>query len=156
MNGQTTMVAVVIAVVMLMFLAVFMLTSFISSYGGGTTDSEYRDLFATNTLLSLLGTQTDCGSFADMLEASYFGSGRCDDDEFEKRLPDYMKYVLNETGHTDYRWMLEISPSGVSSSARVYPEGGEDITAKLGYWDSNTMLSRGGNHIEVKLYMRND
>jgi hypothetical protein len=154
MKGQTSMIAIVIAVVMVMFIVIFTLTSTLSSETSDAITGEYRKTYATNLIISLLNTKTECGTFSDMLEAAYFGGGECGSGEFEKRLPVYMEYILNATGHTEYRWLIEVEPRGFVHTARQW--GDSSVTSSPGYWDGTTIIPRGQSQLDIKLYIRAD
>jgi hypothetical protein len=152
MNGQSSMAAIVMAVVLIVFLAVFMLTT---SEPASTAEAklEYRKLFATNTLLSILNTETeDCGTMGDMLKASYFGGGKCESTAFDERIEGYMDYVLLSSGHTDYDWLIEAAPKDFEGEESQW--GNPAVTEKKGYWDARTMLTWGGSVLDVKIYMK--
>ncbi len=149
MKGQTSMVAVVIAVVMVIFIMIFILMDVLSpDQESISLKTEYRDLYTNNLLLSMLETDTDDGKMSDLLKKSYFGSGT----GFDERIDEYMLFVLNATGHTDYDWLLEVNPNNFQMAFRSW--GNTLVTASPGYWDARTILTSGGNQIEVKLYIR--
>lgn len=147
------MIAITIAILILVLITVFLLSAALSSQSGQEFKGEYRNLYAHNMLLSMLRTETDCGSFSDVLKAAYFGGGKCDSDEFmESRLPVLMASLLNATGHTEYEWFLEASPENFQGSELSY--GKEDVKQSLERWDARTMITWEGYRLEVKLYIR--
>jgi uncharacterized membrane protein len=150
MKGQTSMVAIVIGIVMVIVILIFLVTSTVPTRNIELRD-EYRNLYAANMLLSILNTDTDCGSFSDLLKAEYFAGGTCDDDEFTQRIDGVAEWLLLATGHPEYEWLIEVSPKGFGAT-RTW--GDEKVTEKLGYWSATTLLTWGGNHLEVKLYIR--
>ena len=157
MKGQTSMAAIVIAIVLLVFLAFFLFTT-TEPAGNAEAKLEYRNLFATNMLLSILNTQTpDCGSFSDMLKAEYFGGGRCGDEAFGERIGIYVKDILLLSGHTDYDWLIVASPNNFVGNKISW--GKEELVdengrACLGCWTAETKLTWGGIMLAVKLYMK--
>ncbi len=153
MKGQTSIVAIVIAVVIVMFIMIFMFTTTVTQQLSDDLDAEYRNLYVTNLLLSLLNTETDCGTFADMIKTYYFGERLCTDEEFNEMLNFHIFEVLNATGNTNYEWLLETEPE---TGTGVLQWGNPDVTASHGYWDARTVLSSQGFRIQVKLYIRSD
>jgi hypothetical protein len=157
MKGQTSMAVVVIAIVMLVFLAIFLLTMTEPS-GNADAKAEYRKLYATNMLLSLLNTQTsDCGSFSDMLKGSYFGGGKCDDEVFGNRIGTYIPEILYLSGHTDYDWFIVASPKNFEGTEQSWGNAelrDDDGYACNGCWGVSTMLTWGGSMLDVKIYMK--
>jgi hypothetical protein len=156
MKGQSSMAVIVIAVVLIVFLAMFMLTTTDTS-GNAESKLEYKKLFATNTLLSILNTQTsDCGSMSDMLKASYFGGGKCANTEFDERIEGYVDFLLIASGHTDYDWQIVVSPYSFTGDDMSWGKDGLNLEEnKRGRWDARTMLTWGGSIIDVKIYMKN-
>jgi hypothetical protein len=153
MKGQTSMIAIVIAIVMVAFIALFMFTSTLTTQSSQSTRNEYRSLFATNLLLSMLNMETDCGPFSDFLENALEGvGGDCGKEEFERRFPRYVDAVLNATGHTDYDWYFEVTPKDFVST--TYRLGNPAVTDTRGFWDATSIMTWGGNPLEVKLYIR--
>jgi hypothetical protein len=154
MKGQSSMAVIVIAVVLIVFLAMFMLTTTDTS-GNADAKLEYKKLFATNTLLSILNTQTpDCGSMSDMLKAAYFGGGKCADTEFSERIEGYVDFLLLASGHTDYDWQIVASSNSFEGNDMSWGKDGlEDKENARGRWDARTMLTSGGI-IDVKIYMK--
>ena len=151
MKGQSSMAAIAIAIVLLVFLMVFMFTMAFPSVDQNLR-GEYRKLFSTNALLSVLNTETECGKFSDMLKAQYFGGGKCGDGAFASRIEGYMDGILMLSGHTDYDWLMEATPKSFSGTTTSW--GDETVTDTNGYWGSTTILTWGGAQLEVKLYIR--
>jgi hypothetical protein len=156
MKGQSSMAVIVIAVVLIVFLAMFLLTTTDTS-GNADAKLEYKKLFATNTLLSILNTETpDCGSMSDMLKAaSNFGGGKCADTEFGERIEGYVDFLLLSSGHTDYDWQIVASPNNFDGTEYTWGKDGlKDKENARGRWDARTMLTSGGSIIDVKIYMK--
>lgn len=157
MKGQTSMAVIVIAIVMLVFLAIFLLTATEPS-GNIDARDEYRKLYATNMLLSVLNTDTpDCGSFSDMLKAEYFGGGKCDNTQFGERVAPMVNELLFLSGHTDYEWQIVASPKNFDKDEQSWGTAelrDDDGYACNGCWGVNTMLIWGGSVLEVKIYMK--
>jgi len=151
MKGQTSMIAIVIGVVLVIFLMLFILITTLPS-GSSTARAEYRQLFATNMLLSVLNTETDCGSFSDMIKASYFGGGKCAGTEFGERIVKYMPDLLYLSGHTDYAWQIVATPKNFVDHEESW--GDDTVTETRGYWTALTHRTWGGSILEVKIYMR--
>ena len=153
MKAQASMMAILIAMVLLIFIVIFMLTTSFNDEDFQSSRAEYRNLFASNLLLSLLNTDTECGKFSDMLKADYFGGGRCTDG-FTDRIDDYMTMVLNETGYTNYRWLIEAEPKDfIGGVTKTW--GDETVKDSLGFWSPPpTILTWSGSPLEVKLYIR--
>jgi len=118
MKAQTTMIAVTIGIVMLVFILIFLLSISLGSQSGQTLKSEYRNIFAHSLLLSLLRTDTSCGIYSDALKAAYFGGGRCDAKKFfDTATPAFMQDLLNATGQTSYEWYFEAEPKSFRRDA---------------------------------------
>jgi hypothetical protein len=148
MKGQTSMVAIVIAMVLVMFIIIFLMTGALSDQESTVIKMDHRDLYANSLLLSLLATETSDGLFSDMLKDAYFGS----QENFGEKAPVFINYVLNATGHTDYDWLIEAEPKDFVGTTKQW--GNSEVTDTPGYWDARTILTRGGNQLEVKLYIR--
>ncbi|MFH0956262.1 MAG: hypothetical protein V1813_00205 [Candidatus Aenigmatarchaeota archaeon] len=153
MKGQTSMAVIVIAMVMLVFLAIFILTTS-EPAGNAVAKAEYRKLYATNMLLSILNTETvDCGSFSDMLKAAHYGGGKCDWEEFGKRIGVYVPEILLLSGHPEYDWQIVSSPKDSDGDEMSW--GNEKLKDEpRGRWDATTMLTLGGTMLDVKIYMK--
>lgn len=153
MKGQTSILAIAIAVIMVMFMMIFIFTTTITRQLSGDLDAEYRNLYVTNLLLSVLNTETNCGSFADMIKTSYFGGRICTDEVIREKLDFHISEVLSATGNTNYEWLLETEPDGGTS---IFQWGNPGVRDEPGYWDARTVLSSRGSRIVVKLYIRNE
>jgi hypothetical protein len=152
MRGQASMIAIVIAILMLVFIMIFMLFSTLGSPESLAMRSEYRNLFAHNMLLSLLRTDTECGSFSDVMKGAYFGGGKCDSLPFlADRLPGRVSAILNGTGHTEYDWFLEASPKGFQGSVLAF--GNPGVKEAMDRFDARTMITWEGYQLEVKIYV---
>ncbi len=151
-KGQTSMIAIVIAIVMLIFIMLFLFTNALSAPGTQSLRGEYRKLYVTNLLLSLLNTDTECGTLSDMIKSMYFGGKVCSDDDLEWKIHSHISSALASTGNTDYRWLLETTPKNFMSSTMQWGES--TVISEPGYWDSRTVLSSGSSQLEVKLYIR--
>lgn len=148
MKGQASMIAIVIAMVLIVFIMVFMMANTFSGQETETLKTEFRDLYANNLFLSLLVTETECGTFSDMLKAEYFEGRTC----FSEKLETYMKGTLNATGNTNYAWLIEAEPKDFVGTIKQW--GNPSVTETRGYWDATTILSWSGKQLEVKLYIR--
>ncbi len=154
MKGQTSMMAIVIIIILMVFLMIFLATS-TTDEGNMQVMEEYRNLFASNMLLSILNTDTSCGTFSDMLKAEYFGSGKCGDTAFTDHIDEYVDHILLTTGHTDYDWMIEAEPKDFNGITREWGHGGEDgVKSHIDRRNSLTILTWGGRMLEVRLYLR--
>jgi hypothetical protein len=146
------MIAIAIAIVMLIFIAIFLLSSSLGSQTSQTLKAEYRNLYAHNALLSVLRTETECGTMSDVMKAAYFGGGKCDSRKFlDSRMPGFMQDMLNATGHTDFDWFIEASPQnfeGVSLSL-----GNPAVKDAKEKWDARTLINWEGYQLEAKLYL---
>ena len=153
MRGQSSMIAIVIAILMMVFIMIFMLSSLMGSQASLSLRSEYRNLYAHNMLLSLLRTDTKCGSLSDVMKGAYFGGGKCDSLPFlSDQLPSHISAMLNGTGHTDYDWFLEASPKNFQGSVLSF--GNPDVKEAMDRWDARTMITWEGYQLEVKIYVR--
>ncbi len=148
MKGQTSMLAIVIAMILILFIVIFMLTGMFSDDETANMKTQQRDLYANNLLLSLLSTDTSEGTFSDMLKDEYFGGGTA----FGEMAPVFIKATLNATGNTDYDWLIEAEPKDFVGVVKQW--GNPAVTEKPGYWDARTVVTWGGNQLEVKLYIR--
>jgi hypothetical protein len=153
MKGQTSMIAIVIAIVMLVFIMLFMFTSLLGAQAGQSVRSEYRNLYAHSILLSLLRTDTECGTYSEVLKGAYFGGGKCDSLDFlAARLPARIAAILNGTGHTDYEWFLEASPKNFRGNMMAF--GNPVVKESMDRWDARTVITWEGYQLEVKIYIR--
>lgn len=153
MNGQASMMAIMMAVVIVIILFMFLLTNALTPKESSiNTKTEFRDLFATNLLLSLLNTDVGCGTMEDLVKAEFFVDD-CPGVTLEDKLDYYMDAVLLATGQTNYDWKFEVKPKNFGGSAKSW--GNDEVTSELGYWNSLTFLSWMGKQLEVKLYIRN-
>jgi hypothetical protein len=153
MKGQTSMAVIVIAIVLLVFLTIFLLTT-TEPAGNAEAKLEYRNLFATNMLLSILNTETaDCGSLSDMLKTEYLGGGTCGD-EFGVRIEKYVEFLLIASGHTDYEWLIEVSQKNLDGTTMQWGNPVAKEKGKERPWDASTIIMTGGVQLEVKLYMK--
>ncbi|MBN1896303.1 MAG: hypothetical protein JW789_01065 [Candidatus Aenigmarchaeota archaeon] len=152
MKGQTSMVAILISIVLLVFIMFFLFSTALSETPGEDTKAEYRNLYVTNMLISLLNTDTECGTVGDIVKAFYFGGYDCSQDESNKKIGELVNRTLLATGNPDYVWLLETRPENFISSERQW--GDSRVTDEPGFWDATTFLSSGGNRIEVKLYIQ--
>jgi len=148
MNGQSSMIAMVLAMVLVVFIIIFMLSSTFSGQADQTLKTEFRDMYTNNLLLSLLATDTKCGTFSDMLKEEYFEGRTC----FSEKLGKYMKGVLNATGNTNYAWLIEVEPKDFQGVSKQW--GDTTVKDEPGYWDARTILSWSGRQLEVKLYIK--
>ena len=153
MRGQSSMVAIAIAIVMLVFIMLFLMTSTLSVQPGQVIRSEYRNLYAHNLLLSLLRTETGCGTFSEVLKGAYFGGGKCDSLPFmTERVPGYISSVLNGTGSTDYEWFMQATPKNFQGSELEF--GNPAVKDSMDRWDARTMITWEGYQLEVVMYMK--
>jgi len=153
MIGQSSMIAIIIAILMIVFIMIFMLSPLLGSQSGTALRSEYRNLYAHNMLLSLLRTDTKCGSFSDVMKGAYFGGGKCDSLPFlADQLPGHISAMLNGTGHTDYDWYLEASPKNFQGTMLAF--GNPDVEKAMDKWDARTMITWEGYQLEVKIYVK--
>jgi hypothetical protein len=148
MKGQTSMVAMVIAMVLVVFIIIFLMTGTFTDQESTNLKMEQRDLFTNNLLLSLLVTETSDGLMSDLLKDEYFASR----ENFGRRAETLITNVLNATGHTDYDWLIEAEPKDFVGVVKQW--GNPAVTGTPGYWDARTILTWGGNQLEVKLYIR--
>ena len=147
------MIAIAVAIVMLIFIMLFMLTYSLTAQPGQAVRSEFRNLYAHNLLLSLLRTDTACGTFSEVLKGAYFGGGKCDSLPFmTERVPDYIASVLNGTGSTDYDWFMQASPKNFQGNELGF--GNPAVPESLDRWDARTMVTWEGYQLEVKIYIR--
>jgi hypothetical protein len=153
MKGQSSMIAIVLAILMLVFIMIFLLAAGLGSQTSQSLRSEYRNLHAHNMLLSLLRTDTECGTYSDVLKGAYFGGGKCDSMQFmTDRLPGRIMAMLNGTGHTDYDWFLEASPKNFQGSVLSF--GNPVVKESMDKWDARTFLTWEGYQLEVIIYVR--
>jgi hypothetical protein len=153
MKAQSSMIAIVISVLMLVFLFIFLLSAPTVSQVSQSLNTEYRNLFAHNALLSILAMDTECGVFSDVLKGAYFGGGKCDSEAFvNSRLPSSMDGILNATGHTDYAWLLEATPDNFDGV--VLSLGDPSVKGSRESWDARTFVSWEGYRLEVLLYFK--
>lgn len=148
MKGQTSMVAMVIAMVLVLFIMIFLMTGTFTDQESTTLKMEHRDLYANSLLLSLLATETSDGIMSDLLKDEYFAS----QERFGQKAATFITNVLNATGHTDYDWLIEAEPKDFVGVVKQW--GNPGVTESPGYWDARTILTWGGNQLEVKLYIR--
>lgn len=152
MKGQSSMIAIAVAIVMLIFIMLFMITTTVTNPPGQVIRSEFRNLYAHNLLLSLLRTDTSCGTFSEVLKGAYFGGGKCDSMPFlDEKIPGYIKTVLNATGNTDYGWYIQATPKKFVGSELGF--GNPAVKDSLDRWDARTMITWEGYQLEVKLYI---
>lgn len=153
MRGQTTMVAIAFGIIMMVALLMFLLASTLQTMPGESLKLEYGRLYANNLLLSLERTDTDCGPFAGVLKAAYFGGGKCDIDGFvAKSLPDHVDGVLNATGHTEFEWYLEASPINFQGEDLAF--GNPSAKEPGDRHDSRTTITWEGYRLELKIYVK--
>jgi len=153
MRGQTSMITIAIAIVMIVFIMIFLLTSSLVPQQSQTLKSEYRNLYAHNMLLSMLRMETRCGSISDVLKGAYFGGGKCDSMPFlEARLPGYINSVLYATGNTEYEWFFEATPKDFQGSVLGF--GNPAVKDSMEKWDARTMITWEDYQLDVKIYIR--
>lgn len=153
MLGQTSMVAIMMGILMLMFIMIFLVLIPLDNQPIQNIRSEYRNLYAHSLLLSLLRLDTDCGQLSDVIKGAYFGGGRCDSTQFLlDRMPSYVTGILFETGHPDYDWYLECSPKDFQGGVLAF--GNPGVKESNVKWDARTMITWEGYQLEVIIYMK--
>ena len=145
------MMAILVAIVMLIFIVMFLFSSVIRDQGGAAMKAEYRNLYANNMLLSLLRMDVSCGLMSDALKSAYFGSGSCSGFGFESAFTEFADELVLSTGNPDYEWLLEASPKNFDGSVVTW--GNQNVKGNQESWDARTILTWEGKQLEIKLYI---
>jgi hypothetical protein len=152
MKSQSSVIAIVLMVVVFVSISMFLMTTLISQQQPAQSKAARMNRLASNMLVSLLRTDTDCGPVSDMIKGVCGDCvSHCDCRGFvHNRITPYMDKMLNETGYTNLKYSVVIKPTAASCSGIVL---GDPSANEKGAWSANSKLSIYNAELDVKIYI---